>query len=620
MNSSNNQNTINDINLDEFLYNKPSKSEAKELFKLPLREYSMEIAKKLYEKDRETAIKYIKCYIFKSDVGTYYKYSPSENTFKLINKNDILNIIPDVSVTLQYSAKKGFSYRLRDDFKDITDIYIIKRNIFCSYNVYEENGNKYINLYNEPDIFKEVNKKQYKDFDNKTKKGVEKILKHIEEVWCSSNKEQYEFVLRWLTRLFHKKRNYTALYLYSGQGTGKSIIIEFIVSILTYELAAVLQDINAIISFNGILEGKILTTLSEIGAVNKGTWMRYSNMIKPLITDKNIQRRQKYEIDKVMQNHLNVIIDSNEEAIRIENDDRRICALDISNKYKGNNEYFNELGKYVDNEDVKVAFLRYFLEREADDKVEKPPITETSKSFKMSNLDPLISCIKNNYLFEHKGIDKIKCADFYKVIQYGLTDKYNENNFTRKLNIYFKTTKTSDHHPLYISYTYEELLNLYIKNGWLSSDEIYELKDKNEGSLTQDALNFNKVKTNEDKKEDIEEDDNNNDLLNENKKLKEEIERLKQLLNNKEEKKEEIKEIKEIKEEPKKKRLMIINNNDDDDDLKVDEVKPKQKQTKYKKQTKEEQEKNLKQTQKSFDNKKNIKTSKDKINIFDDIE
>lgn len=181
----------------------------------------------------------------------------------------------------------------------------------------------------------------------------------------------------------------------------------------------------------------------------------------------------------------------------------------------------------------------------------------------------------------------------------------------------------------YFEISYDDLLEQYKYKKYVDDVEYEQLHKQYYKKQDEDEDNEeNEENTNEDeiviKRSEITIRDNKI------KQLEEEIERLKKLLEDKEKRTKGAlsldnqakpkEEIKEIKEEPKKKRLMIINNNDDNDDLKVDEIKPKQKQTKYKKQTKEEQEKNLKQTQKSFDNKKNIKTSKDKINIFDDIE
>ncbi|SVD44350.1 uncharacterized protein METZ01_LOCUS397204, partial [marine metagenome] len=58
------------------------------------------------------------------------------------------------------------------------------------------------------------------------------ILDHIREVWCTGNEALFKYVINWLARMFQipGERGHTALVLHSGEGTGKNIIVDILVS------------------------------------------------------------------------------------------------------------------------------------------------------------------------------------------------------------------------------------------------------------------------------------------------------------------------------------------------------------------------------------------------------
>jgi hypothetical protein len=50
--------------------------------------------------------------------------------------------------------------------------------------------------------------------------------------------------------------------------------------------------------------------------------------------------------------------------IRIELEDKRFVALDVSDKYKGNRKYFNALLQILENPEISDAFMAYLLSRD----------------------------------------------------------------------------------------------------------------------------------------------------------------------------------------------------------------------------------------------------------------
>ena len=602
------------------------------LFNLPKEPYSRAKADKLYKEDRIKALQYVQHYIFHCYYPAGYLFwDYTDYTFRRYTSKEIKETFIPNSITIEKKKVKKLikiddkvedekdikeiqtKYSFMKDFDDINILFKCVSEVDKPI-IYKENEEYYLNLFMGMEEKYKIDKK-YDDFDDETKKQTQALLEHIKNIWCSGSEEHYNFILKWICNVFHFRQNKVGLYLKSGQGTGKGTITNFLLNILG-NIGCTTQKKKVVTDWNAQLSGKVLFVIEEIGFNSPAEWKTFSGILKTYVTEPIIAVEDKGKSIHTIKNHLNVIINSNFSAVNIETDDRRWCVLDISNDKKGDIEYFKKLNSYTIKDDVKICFYKYFEEMEVPDCYMVPPITNSKIDIINDNLDPALKFVKNNYLLQKQSINT-SLKDLYNEFQSSLDSdrKYTLIKFNKIMREHFINIDLNN--KIYksmgiekIKYSNEEILKLYQKNKWIHETDEFITDETPE--------QIKKEEDNEEIKE----------LIDENKKLKEEIERLKKLLEDKEKRTKGAlsldnqakpkEEIKEIKEEPKKKRLMIINNNDEDDDLKVDEVKPKQ--TKYKKQTKEEQEKNLKQTLKSFDNKKNIKTSKDKINIFDDIE
>ena len=114
------------------------------------------------------------------------------------------------------------------------------------------------------------------DLPDEAKEGAWFIADHIKNVWTSNNDDQYDFVIRWLAHIIvGGKKLETALYLKSIQGTGKSMIITFLMrKLLGYTLT--LQTLtNSMLqpdAFNSILDGKLLVNFNEIPKATHNKW------------------------------------------------------------------------------------------------------------------------------------------------------------------------------------------------------------------------------------------------------------------------------------------------------------------------------------------------------------
>lgn len=277
---------------------------------------------------------------------------------------------------------------------------------------FTENGVHYINLFK--GFMHKVKPEAFTDFQ---KTGVQKIWRHIHDVWASENATIFAYLRNWISHMVAGKKMKTCLYLKSGQGTGKSIITEFLQHmVLGQDIVHVTKDIKCISgSFNGELQSKVLLILEELPVENKGEWNKLANDLKVYITNASIRIEQKMKDAIEVPNILNIILMSNNNSLRVDSDDRRTVMLDVSNKYKGNHEYFDTLLQYTLDEEVGNAF--YFdclthAQANANFKEQIIPQTQSKQDVIVENLHTLYDFIKFCFIQHKQGID-MPFSDFY---------------------------------------------------------------------------------------------------------------------------------------------------------------------------------------------------------------
>ena len=215
------------------------------------------------------------------------------------------------------------------------------------------------------------------------------ILDHIREVWCIGNEALFKYVINWLARMFQKpgERGHTALVLHSGEGTGKNIIVDILVSAFG-EHAFVASKSNDLVGrFNDHLGKAVLVFANEAAW---GGDKQLEGALKQLITDEKMAVERKHIPTYHSKNCVHLIIASNNEWVApMGMDDRRFVVLDVSENRKGDWEYFKKLANQIKNCGDK-AFIHYLL------------------NFNLSNFNPrVLPAVKSRT----KYINKIKTAD-----------------------------------------------------------------------------------------------------------------------------------------------------------------------------------------------------------------
>ncbi len=553
--------------------------------------------------------KYFLTYYAKSLDDVYYKYAPSEeegdNDGRIENmtRKQMDAVFNNFQETVNYMYEnentgkreeatfnlKTWFYKKHDDIFQINSDPIAPR-------FYEsaKTGQQYINL---SKGFLHKNRKKYESFSKKIKENVQKVINHIKNVWNSGNNEASEYCLSWLAHSLTGHKMKTALFLKSGEGTGKSVIVDFIIKhVIGNDLGLSTSRPQQIMKFNAQLLGKIMLCLEELPASSKSEWFSISDFLKDLITGSNVDIERKYQDCIQTRNNISLmILTNNDNTIKFGNTARRYFFADISHDKTGDDEYFNDLVEALTRETGE-AFHMWLWERyetNKDFEEERIPMTESKLEMKNRNLSPILKYVKSEYVAQRKGLlsekDKhkmIKLNDMKEAINFDFQTKYSTHQFHIAVKSEISICKTMNYgknKDLYIlPVEFEELYDYYVKKGfWCDTLDQFTCEDVK--PLSKDDMKDISVT-----KELVLEKEKN-------KKLQEEIEQLKARLaelesktvRNKTEEPTKIHKIAE-KKEPKELEIHFDSENfddfniyadadDDDDTVVVEKPKPKKK-------------------------------------------
>jgi hypothetical protein len=448
-------------------------------------EFSIDHLQGLLDTDLTSAENYILSYFIKVDNDAYvmmYKNKALVPISYEICKKIYLK------KSLLVTPKRGKSYSYQSWlFENHHDVYHQtfdpKKPLLYS----DDKGGLFVNLFHGyPHTTKPV-----EPFSDETMKGVNFIWNHVKNVLCSSNEASYKYTKNWVSNFFLRKMK-TILVLKALQGTGKSCFTEFLTEIVgrrnvleTCEPKLVFGD------FNDSVKGKILIVFEEMPCASTGEWMTIAQKVKLFVTGKTIQIKEKNKNTVEIPNHASVIINSNNECIKVDSDDRRTFCLDVSNCKKGDNTYFKELFKYLENKEVQEAFYWTSIEtadtkfREGDDM----PMTTTKKDLIVENMHSIYSFIKQRYVLKQKGINTT-FKNFYKhYSKYCETNKIKDISLiatSKKLKEYNIPVTVGSDNVRFVVIERDTLVQLYKKMNWIhdldefndtSSEAVSEVSD-----------------------------------------------------------------------------------------------------------------------------------------------
>ncbi|GBC36410.1 highly derived D5-like helicase-primase [Rhizophagus irregularis DAOM 181602=DAOM 197198] len=323
------------------------------------------------------------------------------------------------------------------------------------------------------------------NFESTTHQAVKFIFSHIQDIWCSGDWNLTEYIIKWLAGVAAGRKMYSILYLKSGQGWGKSIITDFIQrSVLGTQLVYKTSDPQTILgSFNGQLQGKILLLLEEM-PTEKSQWNNLYRSLKDKVTGDIMEIHEKYKTPTHYKNFISTIVLTNENALRVENDDRRTVFLDVSPFRKGDLNYFKKLSdamKYPGASEAFYAYLRAIADTYPDFNGNPPPMTISKQDHIISTLPPLFQFIKDTYLIVKNHITDLPVQEFYRVYtSYCEThcitplSKINASRIlSNELGINSRKIRVGKATPRVYSISREDLYKKFLTKKWIhETDEI----------------------------------------------------------------------------------------------------------------------------------------------------
>lgn len=288
-------------------------------------------------------------------------------------------------------------------FNENTDVFTIVRKFNSPTVDYEKQT---INVMGSSILTRE-NCGTLEDLSEDAKSGATMIYEHIQKVWTSEDKEQCDFVMKWLAHVIvGGKKMGTALYLKSPQGTGKSMIITFLMRKLlgyTLTLQTLTHKMLQPDAFNSILDGKLLVNFNEIPKASPIIWDSMQATLRNLITEKHFSCNEKFVKSESRPNTFNLIIDTNDSPIKITEEIRRYCVLDVNESKKGDKDYFGTLKRFTENPEVAKAFYLLLIKIYDDSPDFTGQFAPKSKNFHQGILDgahPVLKILKEEWLDE----------------------------------------------------------------------------------------------------------------------------------------------------------------------------------------------------------------------------
>ena len=453
---------LNHYTIDDIKGKLPKISNHLELDNLQISELEKSIQNRIKEiKNIKPSIKIVRDILKSSSLEKYKENNIWKKWVYVIQDNRYYNLD-----TLQPIRKEGFDQINGVHVPFITEnskpnaskfvsdynlIRIINKTAYVPYqeNVFEMNGEIYLNTYNKKNVPKIAD-----DITDEGKKYIEKFEKHCELI--TNSQENAKILIQYLAHNVQnpgKKINWCPL-IQGIEGIGKSFFTSFFKQIMGVNNVGVVKSDMLGSEFNGWASEKCVNILEEIRIIGKN---RYEpmNALKPLITDKSIMINKKGIDAYDSINCTNYMaFTNNKEAIPITSTDRRFWV--IFNKIKNTDdieiitgvkyeEYFEFLfdGLELYGEELKKYFSEYEISEEFK-KMKAAPITDDKELMINSEQTAIEGLIEVEDLIKtgntYYNSDCISSSDLFEQLQISYSDlnlnNYQKNKILKNLGYY----------------------------------------------------------------------------------------------------------------------------------------------------------------------------------------
>lgn len=265
---------------------------------------------------------------------------------------------------------------------------------------------------------------------------IKLFLTHIKEVLMNNDDDYYAWFIQYLANLVQNPNNKSnVIIVFQGtQGGGKSIIVDTIVSkIIGKDYAVSTSNPERVFfgNFNSLLCNKILSVINEAGNELRSCMDKIKDL--SVVDSVNVEKKGKDPI--TFANYNNFIATTNNlNPFDIDWDDRRFAWFRISDKYVGNEDYFNKLGDSIEHEDFASSlynYLKYEVPITIKNFQKSRPITIDYVKVKLRNLPNPIKFLQNYNFNFRKSRDSDK-----KLFIIGKNNFYSEYKYYCEQNKY----------------------------------------------------------------------------------------------------------------------------------------------------------------------------------------
>jgi hypothetical protein len=168
----------------------------------------------------------------------------------------------------------------------------------------------------------------------------ERLRVHIRDVICCGNRDQYEYLIRWLARLVQRpaEQGEVAIVMRGVEGTGKGTLARAMKRILGQHALAISNSKHLTGNFNAHLRDCVFLFADE--AFFAGD-RQHVGVLKSIITEPYLTVEGKYQNAVQTPNFLHLMMASNEEwVVPASLEARRFLVLEVGDAHKDDHAWF----------------------------------------------------------------------------------------------------------------------------------------------------------------------------------------------------------------------------------------------------------------------------------------
>lgn len=333
----------------------------------------------------------VQCFVLNDEYVPPEKYSEIHRTAMTKYENDKRLKAPNFT--------KEFSYtNLKEMFKSIMKTKAI--NLYDGAEFYPHLKSQKVNMYGKMNLFAGFPMDIYEAVEQKdfTKSN---IYNHIREVLCGGRGAEFENLLDWMADMLQNAKTpvANAQVFYGVQGCGKDTFGLFIDKLIGSDLCGNFNSEDRFFSaFNSDKANKLFIRLNEV-STNGLTKNAKSDTLKGIIDSRTIQIEPK-GIDPYKIKHCSryTFFTNNEDAMRIEDNDRRYTLHKCASHKANDKEYFKAIYAELDDRDMIKSAFDFFATREYDwDTIRNGFNTEYKDEQKLQNISNSLKFIQESF-------------------------------------------------------------------------------------------------------------------------------------------------------------------------------------------------------------------------------